>query len=75
MDSSTETTVQVEWGTTGVDGNLDFIIRGIMESADLVEGETADITFKLHGASDIANTEEIFTAVVANAVDRTWPGA
>ena len=64
MDSSTETTVQVEWGTTGVDGNLDFIIRGIMESADLVEGETADITFKLHGASDIANTEEIFTEVI-----------
>ncbi len=73
MDTGTETTMQVEWGTTGADGNLDFIVRGIMEKADNVEGETADITFNLTGASDIANTEEILTIVVANAVDRSWP--
>jgi hypothetical protein len=72
MDSSTETTVQIEWGTTGADGNLDFIIRGIMEAADPVEGVTGDIAFNLHGVSDVANTQEIFTAVVANAVDRAW---
>jgi hypothetical protein len=72
MDSGTETTIQIKWGTTGVDGNLDFTIRGIMETAPDQHGDTADITFNLTGVSDIAGTQEIFTAVVANAVDRSW---
>lgn len=74
--SGAEQDIILEWGSAGVDGHLKFEVKGVFEPpSDLVDGETEDVSLKLHGASDSANSEQLITVTLSDAQDLSWPGA
>lgn len=71
-DSGAEVTFEFGWGATGVDGYLNFLLRGKYESGAIAEDDVRNVVITIHGASDIENTQDMLTAEVADAVDRSW---
>jgi hypothetical protein len=73
MDSGSEQDIILTWGSTGVDGYLNFECKGVFQSGSPMESEIQDVTLNLYGASDLANTEEILSVSLADNDVKSWP--
>lgn len=72
FDSGAETVLILSWGTTGTDGFLSFNLHGVVNDGNLAEDEVRGVNITIEGASDLANTEDMLTAEIADDVDRSW---
>lgn len=63
----------LNWGTDGVDGNLNIFGYGKMEEPERIASDTADVNFKMNMMSDTTNSHaDPIIIKLANAIDRTW---
>lgn len=72
FDSGAEVVLIVDWGSTGVDGFLGFNLHGVVDDGNHAEDSVRGVNITIAGASDLANTEAMLTADIADAADRTW---
>jgi len=72
LDAGSEVIFILGWGTTATDGFLKFTVHGIVESGAPEEGDARLVNLNIKGISDVANTEQIITAELADAKDWTW---
>lgn len=75
LQDGTPIEINIGWGnaTPGtVDGDLDFTLIGLIDTASLERGDTLnkEITIKL--LADVANTDIPVEIILADAVDYTW---
>lgn len=72
FDSGAETFLTIDWGATGVDGFLSFILHGVIDDGNHAEDSVRGVNVTISGASDLTNTEAMLVAEIADATDRTW---
>ncbi len=72
FDSGAEVVLIVDWGSTGVDGFLSFNLHGVVDDGNHAEDSVRGVNITIAGASDLANTEAMLTAEIADGVDRSW---
>lgn len=72
FDSGATIYMTLDWGSTGVDGFLSFLLYGTVEDGNHAEDATRSVNITITGASDLANTKAMLTAEICDAVDRSW---
>ena len=73
--SGTTITINIGWGnaTPGtVDGDLDFTLIGLMDTASLERGDTLNKEISINLLADVDNTDIPVSIIMADAVDYTW---
>lgn len=72
FDSGATVYLTIDWGSTGVDGFLSFVLYGTIDDGNHAEDTVRGVNVTIAGASDLANTKAMLTAEICDAVDRSW---